>query len=76
VIVCDDDGVVVVQRQQAAEVAKASEQRITKENATRERLLKGESGLDIYGWRQKLAALGLEYRRSKDVKADVKAGDA
>jgi 4-hydroxy-4-methyl-2-oxoglutarate aldolase len=76
VIVCDDDGIVVVQRQQAAEVAKASEQRITKENATRERLLKGESGLDIYGWRQKLAALGLEYRRSKDVKTDVKGGDA
>jgi hypothetical protein len=39
---------------------------VAKENVTRERLLKGESGLDIYGWRQKLTALGLEYRKSTD----------
>jgi 4-hydroxy-4-methyl-2-oxoglutarate aldolase len=65
VIVGDDDGVVVVQRDQAADVAQASAQRVAKENVTRERLLKGESGLDIYGWRQKLTALGLEYRKSR-----------
>lgn len=62
VVVGDDDGVVVVKRDTAAAVAEASAKRIAKEDATRERLLKGESGLDIYGWRPKVAALGLEYR--------------
>jgi 4-hydroxy-4-methyl-2-oxoglutarate aldolase len=64
VVIGDDDGVVVVPRAQAAAVAQAAQQRIAKENATRERLVKGESGLDIYGWRQKLTTLGLEYRKS------------
>jgi 4-hydroxy-4-methyl-2-oxoglutarate aldolase len=62
VIVGDDDGVVVVKRETALEVAQASEKRVAKEDATRERLAKGESGLDVYGWRQKLTALGLEYQ--------------
>ena len=62
VVVGDDDGVVVVPRDRAAAVAQAAQQRMVKENATRERLAKGESGLDVYGWRQKLTALGLEYR--------------
>jgi len=61
VVVGDDDGVVVVKREEAAEVLKAAEQRMAKENVTRERLAKGESGLDIYGWRQKVTALGLQY---------------
>ena len=61
VVVGDDDGVVVVKREEAADVLKAAEQRIAKENATRERLAKGESGLDVYGWRQKVTALGLQY---------------
>lgn len=61
VVVGDDDGVVVVKREEAADVLKAAEQRVSKENATRERLAKGESGLDIYGWRQKVTALGLQY---------------
>ena len=61
VVVGDDDGVVVVKRDEAADVWKAAGQRIAKENATRERLASGESGLDIYGWRQKVAALGLRY---------------
>jgi 4-hydroxy-4-methyl-2-oxoglutarate aldolase len=64
VVIGDDDGVVVVPGDRAAAVAEAAQQRVTKENATRERLAKGESGLDIYGWRQKLTALGLEYRNS------------
>ena len=63
VVVGDDDGVVAVSREQAAAIAQASEQRVTKENATRETLAKGESGLDIYGWRDKLTALRLEYRK-------------
>jgi 4-hydroxy-4-methyl-2-oxoglutarate aldolase len=62
VIVADDDGVVVVKRAEAAKVAAASEQRVKKEDVTREKLARGELGLDIYGLRTKLAELGLEYR--------------
>jgi len=61
IVVADDDGVVVVSRATARAVIQASAQRIDKEEATRQRLANGESGLDIYGWREKLAALGLEY---------------
>ena len=61
VIVADDDGVVVVKRALAQEVAATAEQRIRKENATRERLARGELGLDIYDMRQKIAELGLKY---------------
>jgi len=61
VIVADDDGVVVVKRGVAREVAALSEQRLQKEQATRERLAHGELGLDIYGLRGKIKELGLEY---------------
>jgi len=62
VIVADDDGVVVVKRTEAAKVAAASKQRVDKEDVVRERLAKGELGLDIYGLRAKLKEMGLEYR--------------
>ncbi|MGH9717293.1 MAG: 4-carboxy-4-hydroxy-2-oxoadipate aldolase/oxaloacetate decarboxylase [Candidatus Acidiferrales bacterium] len=62
VVVADDDGVVVVRRSAVGEVVKASEQRVAKEDKTRERLAKGELGLDIYGLREKVKQLGLEYR--------------
>jgi 4-hydroxy-4-methyl-2-oxoglutarate aldolase len=61
VIVADDDGVIVVKRAVAQQVAAASEQRVRKEEATRERLARGELGLDIYGLRAKIKELGLEY---------------
>ena len=61
VIVADDDGVVVVKRAAAREVAAAAEVRVRKEEATRERLARGELGLDIYGLRSKIKELGLEY---------------
>jgi len=61
VIVADDDGVVVVKRGTAREVAAAAEQRAHKESATRERLARGELGLDIYDMRPKLRQLGLKY---------------
>jgi 4-hydroxy-4-methyl-2-oxoglutarate aldolase len=61
VIVGDQDGVVVVPREQAQEVAKLGEQRRAKEERTRERLRSGEKGLDIYGLRAKLKELGVEY---------------
>lgn len=62
IIVADDDGVVVVKRAHAREVAEAAEQRVQKENAMRERLARGELGLDIYGLRSKIADLGLKYK--------------
>jgi 4-hydroxy-4-methyl-2-oxoglutarate aldolase len=62
IIVGDDDGVVVVRRSEAREVATASEQRVAKEDKARERLAKGELGLDMYGLREKAKQLGLEYR--------------
>jgi 4-hydroxy-4-methyl-2-oxoglutarate aldolase len=61
VVVGDADGVVVVPREAAAEVAKAAQQRIAKEEKTRERLAKGELGVDFYGLRAKLKELGVEY---------------
>jgi 4-hydroxy-4-methyl-2-oxoglutarate aldolase len=62
VIVADDDGVAVVKRAAAAEVAAASKQRVDKEDVVRARLARGELGLDIYDLRPKLKELGLEYR--------------
>jgi 4-hydroxy-4-methyl-2-oxoglutarate aldolase len=61
VIVGDADGVVVVPRAAAAEVAKAGDQRRSKEEKTRERLAKGELGVEFYGLRAKLKELGVEY---------------
>jgi 4-hydroxy-4-methyl-2-oxoglutarate aldolase len=59
-IVADDDGVVVVKRDEVAAVTQAAEQRVRKEEDTRARLARGELGLDIYGLRQKLSDLGLK----------------
>jgi len=61
VIVADADGVVVVARETASEVAATGEQRRKKEETSRERLAKGELGIDFYGLRAKLAELGVEY---------------
>ena len=60
-IVADDDGVVVVRRGDAAEVLKKSQAREAKEAGVRKRLEAGELGLDIYGFRDRLAAKGLKY---------------
>jgi 4-hydroxy-4-methyl-2-oxoglutarate aldolase len=60
-IVADDDGVVVVRRTDAAEVLKKSQARDEKEAGVRKRLEAGELGLDIYGFRDRLAAKGLKY---------------
>jgi 4-hydroxy-4-methyl-2-oxoglutarate aldolase len=61
VIVGDVDGVVVVPRERAAEVARLGADRVAKEQQTRERLRKGELGLDFYGLRAKLTELGVQY---------------
>ena len=61
VIVADADGVVVVKRENAAEVARLAGERFAKEQKTRERLKAGELGVDFYGLRAKLAELGVRY---------------
>jgi 4-hydroxy-4-methyl-2-oxoglutarate aldolase len=61
VIVGDMDGVVVVPRENAAAVAKASQARVDKEAKNREKLREGEKGLDLYGLRAKLKELGVEW---------------
>ena len=60
-IVADQDGVAVVPRALAAEVAALGDQRRAKEELTRARLRAGEKGLDLYGLRAKLKDLGVEY---------------
>jgi 4-hydroxy-4-methyl-2-oxoglutarate aldolase len=64
VVVADDDGVCIVPRADAAKVAEAAKKRVAAEEAKRQRLAlaAGELGLDLYGFRDKLAALGLEYK--------------
>ena len=61
VVIADDDGVVVVPRAKAFDVAKAAAAREAKEAGTRRRLAAGELGLDIYGMREPLAKAGLRY---------------
>jgi 4-hydroxy-4-methyl-2-oxoglutarate aldolase len=61
VIVGDMDGVVVVPRAAAAEVSRLGLERVAKEQKSRERYKRGELGLDFYGFRARLAELGVEY---------------
>jgi 4-hydroxy-4-methyl-2-oxoglutarate aldolase len=61
VIVADNDGVVVVPRDRAKEVAELAARRIAKEEQSRQRLSRGELGLDFYGLRATLKELGVEY---------------
>jgi 4-hydroxy-4-methyl-2-oxoglutarate aldolase len=61
VIVADVDGVVVVPRDEAAAVARLAEERLAKEEKSREKLRNGELGLDFYGLRAKLTELGVRW---------------
>jgi 4-hydroxy-4-methyl-2-oxoglutarate aldolase len=61
VVCADDDGVVIVRRDEAEWALEQSDARLAKEARNRERLNAGELGVDIYGLRSKLAELGVEY---------------
>lgn len=61
IVIADDDGVVVVPRALADEVAVKMKRRMENEQAVRRRLAQGELGLDIYKMRERLKQQGIEY---------------
>jgi 4-hydroxy-4-methyl-2-oxoglutarate aldolase len=66
VVVADDDGVVVVPRSRTTDILDAANDRLAREADTRRRLEDGELGLDFYGLRDKLEALGVRWVDSAD----------
>jgi 4-hydroxy-4-methyl-2-oxoglutarate aldolase len=52
ILVLDADGAVRVRRERADEVLKAAEERLAKENASREKLLAGQMSYDLHGLRE------------------------
>jgi 4-hydroxy-4-methyl-2-oxoglutarate aldolase len=62
VVVADDDGVVVVAREEADWALEQSEARLANEADKRARLAAGELGLDMYNLRDTLTRLNITYR--------------
>lgn len=61
VVCADDDGVVIVERADAAWALERSDARLAREEQMRMTLESGELGVDVYGLRQKLNDMGVEY---------------
>lgn len=61
VVIADDDGVVIVEREMVSKALAAGLKREDNETSKRERLAKGELGLDIYNMRPQLEEKGLIY---------------
>lgn len=61
VVVADDDGVVIVERENATAVLESVRARLSREEETRQRLASGELGLDLYGFRDRLAEMGVRW---------------
>jgi len=64
-IIADDDGVVCVPRGDIGAALTAARSRAAKEERNRAELAAGQLGLDLYGLRDKLAALGVTYVRAQ-----------
>jgi 4-hydroxy-4-methyl-2-oxoglutarate aldolase len=64
-IIADDDGVVCVPRGDIGSALTAAQSRVAKEERNRTELAGGQLGLDLYGLRDKLAALGVEYVKAQ-----------
>jgi 4-hydroxy-4-methyl-2-oxoglutarate aldolase len=64
-VIADDDGVVCVPRADVGQALTAAQARVAKEERNREALASGQLGLDLYGLRDKLAALGVEYVKAE-----------
>lgn len=60
-VVADDDGVCVVPKKLAVEVAAKAQKRFDDEDGKRKRLQSGELSLDMYNMRKPLAKAGLRY---------------
>ena len=61
VVCADDDGVVIVERADAAWALQRSDARLAREEQMRMTLESGELGVDLYGLRQKRNDMGVEY---------------
>jgi len=61
VICADDDGVVAVGREEADWALERSLERLAKEERTRAQLQEGVLGVDLYGLRQQLIDMGVDY---------------
>ena len=61
VVVADDDGVAVVERDRAGEVLELARGRLLREEETRKRLASGELGVDLYGFRSRLDEIGVRW---------------
>jgi 4-hydroxy-4-methyl-2-oxoglutarate aldolase len=66
VVIADDDGAMIVSRAEAELTLDEAEKRLEQETATRERLQTGELGLDLYGMRERLEGLGVNWIDSTD----------
>ncbi len=60
-VVADDDGVVIVPKKLAVEVAQKAQKRHNEEDAKRKQLASGVLGLDMYKMREPLEKAGLRY---------------
>jgi len=65
-VVADDDGVVVVHKEDATTVLEKAKSRVANEEEKRAQFEAGELGLDIYDMRARLAEKGLRYVESEN----------
>ncbi len=65
-IVADDDGVVVIARDELAGVLERARTRVANEEQKRTRLAAGELGLDMYDMRGRLTEKGLKYIKPEE----------